>query len=248
MGLGYLTLGYLLSLNFFAYHYLTLLPALLLMFAGMVKLSVYNRPLREARFLLYPTVAVALLAFLLEGGRLFGAVTEGTYVSLNTYLSPVYLLLLALFTDRLLCGLSALAAETELPKLEYAAKRDRLFSAVAYGAYLFCSLPLPFDWYASAVAHAFAPVLLLRLIVSAMVAYLIYSCYMQICLPEDVDMPRKKTGISFLDEMNEKMDRREEERNAQKKEELARIYHEREAKYREKQANSQTTKKKGKKK
>ncbi|MBQ8174482.1 MAG: hypothetical protein IJ009_03675 [Clostridia bacterium] len=248
MGLGYLALGYLLSLNFFVYHYLSMLPALLLMFVGMTKLSVYNRPLREARWVLYPTVLGAVLAFLLEGGRLFGALTEATYLSVNTYLSPVFLVLLAVFTDRLLCGLAALAKETELPKVEFAAKRDRLFSAVAYGAYLFCSLPLSFDWYTSAVAHAFAPVLLLRLIVTAMNAYLIYSCYMQICLPEDVDMPRSKTGIAFLDEMNEKMDRREEERTAQKKEELARIYREREAKYREKQAKSQTTKKKGKKK
>ncbi len=245
MGLGYLVLGYLLSLNFFVYHYLTLLPALLLMFAAMMRLSVYNRPLREAKLSLYPTVACAAIAFLLELGRLFGAVTEALYSSVNAYLAPVFLLLLALFTDRLLSGLALLAKETELPKVEYAAKRDRLFSAVAYAAYVLCSLPLPFDGYASLVAHAFAPVLLLRLIVTLMNARLIYSCYMQICLPEDVDMPRKQTGIAFLDEMNEKMDKREEERTAKKKEELARIYHEREAKYREKQQKSQ---KKGKKK
>ena len=87
--------------------------------------------------------------------------------------------------------------------------------------------------------------LLLRLVVMLMNAVLIYSAYMQICLPEDVDMPRGKTGIALLDEMNEKMDRREEEKLAKKKEELARIYRERQAKYREKQQNSN---KKGKKK
>ena len=132
MGLGYLVLGYLISLNFFVYHYLTYLPALLLMFVGMTKLSLYNRPHKEAKWTLYPTVLCAALAFLLEGGRLLGAVTEASYLSVNTYLSPVLLLLLAVFTDRLLLGLSLLAKETELPKLQFSARRNRLFSGIAY--------------------------------------------------------------------------------------------------------------------
>ena len=50
-------------------------------------------------------------------------------------------------------------------------------------------------------------------------------------------MQRKKTGIAFLDELNEKMDKKEEEAQQKKKEALADIYHKREAKYREKHKN-----------
>ncbi len=245
MGFGYLFLGYLISLNFFVYPYLTLLPATLLMLTGMLRLSLYNRPLREATWALYPTAVAAVLAFVLEGGRFLGVMGLSLYESLSAYLSPLFLIMLAIFTDRLLVGLSMLGKETDLPKVQFAATRNRLFSLLAYLSYLICSLPVKTDWYASIVAHAWAPVLLLRLIVTFMNAFLIYSCYMQICLPEDVDMPRRKTGIAFLDEMNEKMDQREEEKAAKKKDELARIYREREAKYREKQAKNN---KKGKKK
>ena len=243
MGFGYLFLGYLISLNFFVYPYLTLLPATLLMLTGMLRLSLYNRPLREATWALYPTAVAAVLAFVLEGGRFLGVMGLSLYESLSAYLSPLFLIMLAIFTDRLLVGLSMLGKETELPKVQFAATRNRLFSLVAYLSYLICSLPVKTDWYASIVAHAWAPVLLLRLIVTFMNAFLIYSCYMQICLPEDVDMPRHKTGIGFLDAWNEKMDAREEAAQAEKKQALADLYHEREKKYKEKQ-----NQKKGRKK
>jgi hypothetical protein len=87
--------------------------------------------------------------------------------------------------------------------------------------------------------HAFVPVLLCRLVAMLLNAILIYSCYMWICLPEDVEMQRKKTGIQFLDDLNERLDKKEEEAQKKKKEALADIYHKREAKYREKHKNDQ---------
>ena len=43
-----------------------------------------------------------------------------------------------------------------------------------------------------------------------------------------VDQKRKKTGIGFLDELNEKMDKREEAAQEEKKKALADIYRKRE--------------------
>ena len=55
-------------------------------------------------------------------------------------------------------------------------------------------------------------------------------------------MKRKKTGIGWLDKFNEENDRRDEEKTARKKQELADIYHAHEKKYREKQNQKRTRK------
>ena len=93
-----------------------------------------------------------------------------------------------------------------------------------------------------------APLILFRLIAMLLNALLVYSCYMHICMPEDLDMPRRKTGIRLIDEWAEKLDRREEERAARTKEELEKLYRTREAMYHEKMAQNGQNKKSRKKK
>ena len=60
---------------------------------------------------------------------------------------------------------------------------------------------------------------------------ILYSCYMYICLPEDLDMPRHDTGIAFLDRLRRKADEKEDMRIAEKKKKLEKIYRERSEKY-----------------
>lgn len=242
MGFGYLVLGFLIASNF-VYKQITMLIALLLITLGMLKLGQYNRPLREARLCLVPTLALAALSFVYEAGRLLGFIRADGADRMNSYLSPLLLLLFLLFTWRLLSGINDLAVETDLPKIAYRAKRNTVFTFIAEGLYLFLSLPLSAEWYRDLALHAAFPVLLCRVTVVCLNAWLLYSCYMQICLPEDVDMPRHKTGIAFLDNWNEKMDAREEQLHAEKKKALADLYHEREKMYKEKQ-----NQKKGRKK
>lgn len=244
MGFGYLFFGYLISLNFFAYDALTTPLALVFMLRGMLSLGRFNRPLREGYILLWPTLVLSLFSFFIELARMLGLLSTTRFQSINAWVSFAVPFLLLLFTWRMLCGLAALAKETELPKLAYRAKRNLLFTLISYTAYLFFSLPIEADWYTAATAHAFLPVLLCHFIVLLLNAILIYSCYMWICLPQDLDMQRKKTGIAFLDDLKEKMDKQEEAAQAKKKQALADLYHKREAKYHKKHDKEKGEKKK----
>ncbi len=237
MGFGYLFLGYVVSLNFLVYSALTMPIAVVLMLRGMLSLSRFNRPLKEAYLLLWPTLLLSLCSFVLELLRMLSLLRQVQFDAINTPLSIMMPVALLLFTWRLLCGICALAKETGLPKLVYRARRNLVFSAIAYLAYIFFSLPIGADWFIAATVHAFVPVLLCRLIATVLNAMLIYSCYMWICMPEDLDMKRKKTGIGFLDELNEKMDKREEAAQEEKKKALADIYRKREEKYRARHKN-----------
>ena len=59
MGFGYLFLGYVISLNFLVYSALTMPIAVVLMLRGMLSLSRFNRPLKEAYLLLWPTLLLS---------------------------------------------------------------------------------------------------------------------------------------------------------------------------------------------
>lgn len=242
MGFGYILLGYIISINF-VFRQITMLPATLLLMLGMLKLGQYNRPLREARLVLCPTLAISAVAFVYEGGRMFDLFSDAQWEAANHILSPAMLVFYMVFTWRLLAGIAALGEETELPKVAYRARRNTAFTLIAYTLYILLELPITAPWYTAFAAHAALPVMLCHLVVMILNAMLIFSCYRLICLPEDLDMPRHKTGIAFLDRMNDRMDKQEERRQEEKKQELADLYRKREAKYREKQ-----NQKRGKKK
>lgn len=241
MGFGYLFVGYLLTVNF-VYESLTLLPAAIIMWPGLRRLRLYNQPLREASVWLYPIMAAAAVSFVLEILRMASLIPEATHTAVFSLLSPLLSVLMIFFHERLLSGIGLLAEETELDKLHLRARRNRFFSLFVFGLTAILYLPIQADWFAALNAAAFLPVLVCRFVTVILNAILIYSAYMWICTPDDVDMARKKTGIGWLDKMNEENDRRAEEKNARKQQELADIYHAREKKYREKQANKRTRK------
>ena len=248
MGFGYLFFGVFLAANFLAYPGLTMLPAVLLMLNGMLTLGNFNRPLGQARTLLFPAAFVSLGCFVFAAIELFGFLPKENYETVSYIFSLVLEVLMAAFTLRLLAGIALLGKETELPKIIFRAKRNAVLLAVSYGLSILVSLPIEAEWFGRVAVYVYAPLVIFRLIAMLLNALLIYSCYMYICMPEDLDMPRRKTGIRFLDDLFEKMDRREEEQAARTKEELAKLYHEREAEYRERQAEQEKNKKKRKKK
>ena len=246
MGFGYLFFGIFLAANFLVYTGITTLPAVLLMLMGMLTLGSFNRPLGQARLILMPTALVALVRFVLEILSLFGLFSvEGIGASV---ISLTLELLLMLFTLRLLAGIALLGEETELPKIVFRAKRNAFLLAFAYGLSILFNLPIEAEWYKLACAYVLPPLIIFRLIAMLLNALLIYSCYMYICMPEDLDMPRRKTGIRLIDEWAERIDRREAEQAERTKEELAKLYHAREAEYREKMKKEEENKKKRKKK
>lgn len=234
MGFGYLVFGAVLATNMI-YRSLTALPAVLFFFLGGQLLARYNRPLRTAWYCLLPALPLSLLAFCAEGGRLIGLFpTEDTqmWLSILLPLCDLFLLLFSLFLFR---GIAELAVEVDLPLIRLRAVRAAFLSVLSLSLSLLLSLSLPFDWYTKAVAVATVPVLLFRMAAWLFIAFALFSCYRRICLPEDADMKRKKTGIRFLDALREKADRREEEAQAREQAALAELMEERREKYRKKQ-------------
>lgn len=248
MGFGYLFFGIFLAANFVAYPGITMLPAVLLMLMGMLMLGNFNRPLGQARLLLLPAALAALGCFVFEIINLFALIPMASYEMFSYIFSLALEVLMMLFTLRLLAGIALLGKETELPKIVFRAKRNAVLLTLAYALSILLSLPIEAEWFKSVAVYVYAPLVIFRLIAMLLNAFLIYSCYMYICMPEDLDMPRRKTGIRFLDEWFEKSDRREEEQAEKTKEELAKLYHAREAEYHEKQKQQETKKNKRKKK
>lgn len=234
MGFGLLFVGYLLTLNF-NYESLSLFPALCLILAALFSLSPYHRAFYEARLWGFALAGFSFVYFAAELLRMAGVLGEDIFRPLRGLLVPAVALLMLVLHDRLLRGCEALSEETELPKLQYAAKRNRFLSLIAYSLYLLLSLPISADWYATLSLVAAAPVLLFRFVTGCLNAYLIWRCYMWICRPEDVNMERRRTGIEWVDRRAEEADRREEEQQAEKKRELEKIYRARQEKYRQKQ-------------
>ncbi len=243
MGFGYVLLGLFVSLNF-VYEAITMPLAVALLLLGMLTLGAYNRPLKEARLALCPLGAVAVLAFVYEGGYMLGLISPTARGNAMDFLSPASTLCFLLFLWRLFAGIAELGKETELPEVTVRAKRNIVFSFIAYTAYLFINLPLPFPWYKTFAVHAVFPVLVCRMVVAILNLLLLFTCYRLICRPEDVDMPRKKTGIGFLDRFHEEMDEKEEKRQKEEKEALTDLYRKREKEYHEKQEKKKGGKKK----
>lgn len=234
MGFGYLFIGYLLLTNPVYSAFTAIFGALLICYA-MHKLGRFNLPLSHARILVYPMLAVEGTRFVTEILRFASLIDTPLFDRLSGIFVPASTVLCLLFHERLLSGLEELAIETELPKIRYRAKRGRLFSLLTYFLMLLIALPIENELYKTFTASAFLPVLLALVVTITLNAILIWSCYMWICMPEDLEMKRKKTGIGWLDRIEDKLEADEEKRQAEKKAELEKIFRGRQAKYREKQ-------------
>jgi hypothetical protein len=234
MGFGYLFIGYLFATNP-VYSAFTAVFGVLILSFGVRRLSRFNLPLRHTGMLVYPMLAVEGARFVFEILRLLSIIPTALFDSASDVLAPASTVLLLLFHERLCSGIEELAIETELPKVRYAAKRNRLFAILSYALSLAIALPIGGEGYLKFAAAAFPPALIALLVTVILNAMMIWSCYMWICLPEDLDMKRKKTGIAWLDRIEDKLEADEEKRQAEKKEELEKIFHSRQEKYREKQ-------------
>lgn len=234
MGFGYLFVGYLLAINP-VYSAFTAVFGVLVMLFGMLRLRRFNLPLSHAGMLIYPMLCVEGARFVLELLRLLSLLPTAAFNSTSSVLTPVSTVLFLLFHERLLSGIEELAIETELPKIRYRANRNRLFSLLSYALSLAIALPIGGEGYLTFTAAAFLPALLALLVTLVLNALLFWSCYMWICLPEDLEMKRPPTGIKWLDRIEDKLERDEEKRQREKKAELEKLFRERQEKYREKE-------------
>lgn len=217
MGFGILFFGYLVSFNTIAYPGFTKIIAYLVMLLAMTRLGQYHRDLKAAYYTLIPGAIIGALYFLTEIASMFSLLPEKELTLLFRLIPFAVAILEAVFLFYLLRGLQALAKETEVPMLEVASFRNRLFVLGYYLLYILGQLD-----YGEKLTYFLAcynlAILLVGFVVMILNAKLFYGFYMWICLPGDVDMKRKTSKIRLLDKLYEKMDAMEERKLERKRE------------------------------
>ena len=212
MGFGILFFGYLLLFNTMVYAGFTRFFAYLIILYAMTKLGVYNKDLKRTFVTSAAASVFGLFYFTCETLSFFDMLSPEISDSLFRFLpftAAVFEILLHYF---LLRGLEAMAKETEVPMLQVKAFRNRIFSLVYYTLYLLARLEMfpesarQFLFYSSVV------LLFVGIVVMFLNAKLIYGFYMWICLPEDLEMNRKDTGIPALNRLGKWLDDMEERR------------------------------------
>jgi hypothetical protein len=189
VGFGLLCIGYLFFL--FLYGFEILVPSCLIMSLGLKKLSVYDRNLYTAYLTNYILLIGGLLSLILtlaEG--MLGASSWIDSATLRSTLAIALWLALAFFYFKLFTGIMELAAETGLAGIRARAYRNRIFSV----GYSLLRMPLELTLPTAVLRVAVIPALIVGFIVTFLNISLIYSCYMQICRPEDIErdkMPEK---------------------------------------------------------
>ena len=201
MGFGTLFVGYFLLLNIAYYGYTDLIAALL-MTLGLYKLSGINRPFRFATYtsLIFAGFGlVELIESLIElldptGG--FGEITP--YVSITRYV------IICVLTFFILSGIREVAGEVGLSVLS---KRAELFIPISITIYAVSSvLEIP------ALSLIISPQILVVLafftvifnfILVCMNLVTVYTAYMKICMPEDVDYDPAPSKFGFVNKFRE---------------------------------------------
>ncbi|NLK38883.1 MAG: hypothetical protein GX303_01365 [Clostridiales bacterium] len=211
MGFGLLFTGFLLSINFI-FPGFTDIFAYLLMFAGITKLSVYNRQFKGAKYLLFSLFAIGLASLALEIIR-FLKINNASLESAATYILPITMLFEAVFLYFALSGIRAIAVETGLHHLADRAVRNLFLGAVYYllNIIMLINHPIINDMY----KYFSAPVWLFGLVWMVLNAVLIYSCYIWICLEGDEEMTIKESKYAFVNFFRRIEDKKEQEAHKQ---------------------------------
>lgn len=201
---------YLMSMSYAGY--LIRFVGYALMLKGFTRLRAYNRAFRLPLY-----VGVALL----------GATAVGCYVEIGEFLYNNLIIThfgvtegfkLALggvddacvfvFHACLLYAIRAIAKETEVAKLSYAAARNFVFVCVYW--VLSSIALLPFSFVEGYKRYFSMPIILLYFAWIILNLVLIFGCYANICDESDVDMPLKKSRFAFVNKIREETARREQ--------------------------------------
>lgn len=204
MGFGWLLIGEMLlfpiTVGFF---YTVPVAAVFLCLAGY-RLARVNRPFGVSFYLALLAGVLAVPAIVL---RVIPA-TDG----LAHYAEGATLLCIFAWHLAALTGMAWVTKETGLVKLHAVAYRNRIFCCIyfALAAFLTVADGLPVSEEAGRfLTGANYAVIALGLVVLALNAYLTFRAYANICMPEDVEMPRRASRFRFINEAREKADARE---------------------------------------
>ena len=216
MGFGTLFFGYFLMLNISYYHFTDIIAALV-MLLGLYKLSCVSKHFKVA------TYAAAVFSAVALGELVFGTVKLFVGAGLDewiTYIAIGRAVVLCAFTVIMLRAMHDIAKELEVEKVPLKSRLMIIWTFVVYGAYILLETPLLTSLLPAQVSAALYLVTFIGLVV-VVIANLtvIYSCYMRICMPEDLEpKPEKPSRFKFINEYRRRRDeRRAEEAEAERR-------------------------------
>ena len=191
MGFGTLLIGYLFSLNFVSKQGIFFGISSLIMLYAMTRLYTYNHGFRYAFYTAIPMSIVAVLSFVMEVLSLF---CQGRNIAL-TWCLTVHPIFMAFFTYYILTGIIEMAKEVGIIQIMQRATVQRFLGFIFYVPFIFLNFS---NSNVSDSVVYFRFIVITYIILSAcgiiymlMNAKLIFSCYMWICMPKDVDMEKK---------------------------------------------------------
>lgn len=192
MGFGLLFIGYLFLFNFPLRNYfaLDMIPDLVgyvILFFALSKLKLYIDKMRYARLVLIPMLCLAVFRFVFVFLSYFGIYNGTNLINAVWYVENG---LIFAFHILLLRGICDIAKETGLPKLCVRGKRNLICIVLYYLAYFTEAIFAKSS--SAALQWARVITLLAGLWFVLLCAMLIFSCYMWICLPEDLNMESKR--------------------------------------------------------
>lgn len=204
MGFGLLFIGYLLLFPItFGFFYTLPAAAVFLCLAGY-RLARVNRPFGQSFFIALFIGCCGMAATIL---RLLSATAN-----IAPYAEATTLLVVFLWHFVTLTGLAWVTRETGLTRLYAAALRDRVFACIYFSiACLLTAMdgaPIQGEAARFFVGANYVAVGL-GLVVFLLDASLIFRAYAGICMPEDLDMPRKPSRFTFVNEARARGDARE---------------------------------------
>ena len=154
--------------------------AYLIMFAAMLNLYRFNKYFNIAKYLLIPTIIIAVINYILHIFKL-------DLGNVNTIVNFINNILFIVYHYYLYMGVKNLALEVNIPGIAKAALRN-LYIGIVYTIF---TLLVQFDIpVLKEYAFYIGPIFLLTgLIWIILTAVMIFRCYMWICLEGDEDMP-----------------------------------------------------------
>ncbi len=214
MGFGLLFLGYfiatLMSINMLGSLFRIVGYSIILIAAG--KLNKYNR---SFRFLEAASVLMILVSVFIASADVCDFLYSELIIKFNPFgtdfisvMGYAEMFASLVFNSLMLYAIREIAKETDVIKIVASAFRNFVFICIYYVLYFIGVLPFEFS---KEYAKFFsAPVLILYFVWIVLNLVLIYSCYAKICDENDVEMQRKPSRFSFVNNMRAKFDEREQ--------------------------------------
>lgn len=198
MGFGTLLVGYFLLLNVTYYSFTDLIGALIITLA-LYKLRGIND------FFKYGIMASGVFAALGAAELVFAALSMfGTEISIPTPVSSVREFIICIITVLMLLGIRSVADEVDLPKISARAKRMLPIAFTVYPLTIILDAPFIFDKVAPViVAAVFTLTLVATMFLVIYNLITIYSCYMYICMPSEVEIKEKRSKLDIVNKFRE---------------------------------------------